>query len=368
MLLNAWKSARLNLVQMFITHFEQLKPVLQVGLEKGIRVAFIQYLMTLLGDHSLSILSILAVHKEQSIRLRTVIPLAEIGTSKAKAIMKGLMNDSDHEVATTAKHLGNLHESFINHSSVNLKEKSSLLEFRTLGQFRVFIDGVEINPESWRTVKVRDLLAYLIHNTEPVNTCQIIEDLWFQFDKAKATANFHTTLYQLRQRLKRAGYENLVEYGGRYYFIQPTNYCTDYQRFENLIKALLKNGVSKENVAFLEEALSLYCGNYLADLDYEWIIPKQERLKQLYSDTCMALSHFYLELQEFDLAIRHLRSLQVNNPYNEEVSCRLMTAYAGKGDRAAVLKEFERLKRELRKDLGLEPSENTIKIYHRLYH
>lgn len=357
-------AARLDLVQLFITHFEQLKPVLRLGLEKGSNVTFVQHLMALLGERSLSILSILAVHKEPAVRLRTVIPLAEIGTLKTKALMKDLMNDGDHDVAETAKHLAGFDNPSAIQSCVISDADNPLLEFKTLGQFRVFVDGVEINPESWRTVKVRDLMAYLIHNTEPVNTFQIIEDLWPQFDQKKAATNFHTTLYQLRQRLKQVGCDNPVEHGNRHYFIQPVSYRADYQRYENLVKAHLQIGVSKENAANLEEALKLYCGNYLADLDYEWVIPKQEYLKRLYFDACMALSDYYLELQEFNLAINHLQSVQANNPFNEDVYCRLMTAYAGKGDRAAVRKEFERLKEEL----GLEPSGNTVAIYRRLYH
>ena len=67
---------------------------------------------------------------------------------------------------------------------------------------RVFHREQELDATSWRTVKTRDLLAYLAHQDKPVSTDQILEDLWPNFDPDKASALFHTTLYYLRRLLQ----------------------------------------------------------------------------------------------------------------------------------------------------------------------
>jgi len=241
------------------------------------------------------------------------------------------------------------------------------MELMMFGSLRVTINNREINPKSWRTNKVKELLAYLIHRSEPVSAPQIFEDLWPRFDREKATANFHTTLYQLRVTLRQIGDVNLVIYGGQHYFVKPGSFSTDRQRFEKLISANLNRKLFPETVSLLEQGLKLYRGDYLMDLDYEWIIPAQEHLKRLYFESRMTLARYYLENNGFSQAIEHLRTIQDLNPLHEEIYCLLMTAYAGNGDRLSTRKIYEQLKTTFHEELGLEPSQSTTKLYSRLY-
>ena len=362
-------ASRMNLVQMFITQYGLFQPVLRLGLEKGIEVTFIQRLLVRLGDRSLPILSALAAHLEPAIRLRTVIPLAEIGSPRSQSILKVLINDPMREVGEAAQRLsgsGGSPDGIFNFRMITDHQRPTL-ELMMLGQFQALVNNREITPESWRTVKVRDLLVYLIHRAEPVSTAEILEDIWPRFDREKAAINFHSTLYQLRRRLKQACNDNLIEYGGRHYFVQPLSYCTDRQRYENLTKTNLQEKLTSQKAANLEEALSIYRGDYLVDLDYEWIIPLQEHLKRLYFETRLALSRYYLEIGKFNQVIRHLRLIQAAYPFNEEIFSLLITAYAGEGNRPAIREEYQKLKTVLKKELGLEPSESSVALYQRLY-
>jgi LuxR family maltose regulon positive regulatory protein len=361
-------ASRLNLIQMFVTQYGLMQPVLRMGLEKDIEVTFIQRVLARLGDRSLPFLAALAVNPEPAIRLRTILPLTEIGTSRAKAIMKDLIHDPNPEVFEIANRLSKTGDSPVSSSGALISTcDRPVMELMMLGNFRVFINSAEISPMSWRAVKVRDLLAYLTHRTEPVSTPQILDDLWPQFDREKAAANFHTTLYQLRYRLRQACDANLVFYGGQRYFVKPDSFISDRHRYEKLIVSALKKDLSPETVANLEQALGMYQGDYLADLDYEWVIPLQEHLKRLCLEARIALSRHYLENNGFNLAIGHLRSAQALNPLHEEIYCLLMTANAGKGDRQAVMEEYEQLKTVLKKELGLEPSKSSTELYYRLY-
>lgn len=361
-------ASRLNLVQMFVTQYGLMEPVLRMGLEKGIEVTFTQRVLARLGDGSLPVLAALAINPEPAIRLRTIIPLMEIGTSRAKAIINGLIHDPNLEIREMVKRLSGGGDSPATLSDVFVSNCAKpTLELMMLGRLRVFINNTEISPESWRTVKVRDLLAYLVHRGEPVSAPQILEDLWPQFDREKAMANFHTTLYQLRLRLRQATGADLVLYGGRCYFVKPGGYSADYHRYEKLITANFREELSADGVAHLERALGMYRGDYLADLDYEWVVQVQEHLKNLYLESRMVLARYYSKHNEINQAIGHLRSAQSLNPLQEEIYSLLMTAYAEKGDRPAIRETYQQLKDVLKEELGLEPSKSTTELFHHLY-
>ena len=80
-----------------------------------------------------------------------------------------------------------------NNSGTGREDGSCLFRIQMFGPFRVFYKNKEIHASSWRTVKSRDLLAYLAHRGKPVSTDQILEDLWPDLSTDKASAVFHTT-------------------------------------------------------------------------------------------------------------------------------------------------------------------------------
>lgn len=364
-------AARMNNVHPFLTSFDMLQPVVRLGLESGIEPTFIQRLLVRIGARSLDLLVGLTVHPDPEVRRRAVLPLAEIGGAQAKKAMRPLLDDQDEEVRqlswAAAQRLG------ISAAVNTVAKDASLpvktfLHFECLGPLRVFAGGVEINEARWRTTQTRDLLAYLLHSGGPVSKERILEDLWPESDPRKVSALFHTTLYYLRQTLAELCYRrDLILYRNGRYQLRPGCYDADYRSFEALVSAATSGDNTPEaTAAWLEEAVALYRGDYLEDMDYDWILAAREGWKRAHMEARERLGKLYLQAKKHARAITHLRVLTEVNPFAEEAHRLLMTVYAAAGDRLALRKQYRTLVTILNEELGLSPSRESRELYQRL--
>ena len=109
-------------------------------------------------------------------------------------------------------------------------------------------------------------------------------------------------------------------------------------RFEGLCSAFSADGFDHlKRINLLEEALSLYWGDYLEELDYQWLLPYRERYKNLYLQTGVNLARLYIETKEFKMAINLVDRLMETDSFLEEAHILAMTAYAGMGDRVGAI-------------------------------
>lgn len=242
------------------------------------------------------------------------------------------------------------------------KKDSSLFRIQMFGPIRVFYRGQEINVARWRTVKSRHLLAYLAHQDKPVSTDQIIEDLWPYVDPDRALALFHTTLYYLRRLLQQFTNKEMIIRGSKRYQLRPGSTLIDRFQFEETAHLALKKEITPALAEQLEAAVSLYRGDYLEDLDYQWVMPIQEELKNLNMELRQKLAVYYLQNKMPVKALLHLHQLMVLNPYSEKILKLLLTAYAEKGDHAAVRKYYAAFARNISEELGLQPSSTLEKF------
>lgn len=209
-------------------------------------------------------------------------------------------------------------------------------------------------------------MAYLAHQDKPVSTDQILEDLWPDVCLDKASAVFHTTLYYLRRLLQQYTHKKIIIYGSRRYQLRPGSIWIDKCQFEEAAQRTLRKTMTAALANELETIVSLYRGDYLEDLDYQWVIPVQEKLKNINISLKMKLAVYYLENKMYPQALVHLRQLMAENPYSEEVLRLLLTTLAGMGDLLAVNKEYTGFVKTLLKELGIKPSLAITAFYKEL--
>ncbi|NLW55617.1 MAG: hypothetical protein GX050_03160 [Firmicutes bacterium] len=240
---------------------------------------------------------------------------------------------------------------------------SSLFRIQMFGPIRVFHGGQEINATQWRTVKSRHLLAYLAHQDKPVSTDQIIEDLWPDVDPDRALALFHTTLYYLRRLLHQFTQEEMIIRGSKRYQLRPGRILSDRFQFEKTAHLALEKEITAALAEQLEAAVSLYRGDYLEDLDYQWVMPIQEKLRSLNLELRQKLAVYYLQNKMPAKALLHLQQLIMLNPYSETTLKLLLTACAEMGDQAAVIKHYAAFTKNISEELGLQPSSEMKKFF-----
>jgi DNA-binding SARP family transcriptional activator len=116
-------------------------------------------------------------------------------------------------------------------------------------------------------------------------------------------------------------------------------------------------------IGLLEEALSLYRGDFLQGVYADWPILERERLRSRYLDSLETVIHLYATGKNLRRAIELSQRLLSLDPYRETVHRDVMRCYCRLGDRAAAIRQYQACVEILREDLGLSPSKETEEAY-----
>ncbi|MDR3589079.1 MAG: BTAD domain-containing putative transcriptional regulator [Negativicutes bacterium] len=359
-------SARLNYQQLYIGRYETLQPILKLALRNGVEAMFIQRILIRLGERALGLLADLADDVDPAVRGRSIAPLSEIGGSRAEKLLRRLAGDPDRDVRLLALLATHRLDGMAGDESQPVDDRHQL-QVVTFGPFQAFLRDAEDSAVFWRTKKTHDLLAYLVHQQEPATKERILRDLWPDIDSEKAEVIFHTTMYNLRRGLASLNCKNLIRYSNKRYQLQPGAFSSERQQFQELLAMGMRAGVSGEKTAaLLEKAVALYRGDYLEDIDYTWVIPYRENLKQAHIEARLNLARYYQEKQDYRQAMAHLLIIETYDPFMEEAHALLMKTYAGQRDRQALDRHYKKVVSVFKRELGLPPSPALNSLYRKL--
>lgn len=357
-------ASRINYLNSFlIPTADLLKPILLYGLENGVEVAFTQRILARLEQKALPLLLELTKHPAALVRERSIAPLLEIGGPQAQTALFTLAKDTTPRVSRAAT-AACAYIDMNRNGGGAVQEAAAPLVIKTLGVFQVFINGMEILK--WRTTKSRDLLAYLAHLQEPVAREKLCDELWPEMEPARAAPLLRTTLYYLRGAMATDS-RHFVRYRNDKYHLQRDVILTDYEQFDRLASSVLRSDVpGNEEIRRLEKAVLLYTGEYLEELEYTWVIPRQIRLRQLYLDSLLKLAQFYLNKKSHAQAVAHLLKATEIEPTHEQACRLLIQACCDMGNNKLASTHYRRLETILAEEMGIPPSPETIQLFSRL--
>ncbi len=240
------------------------------------------------------------------------------------------------------------------------------IEVRCLGPLRVFQDGAEITQEQWVSAKARELLAYFItfrHDRVPLD--RAIEALWPDVGPGKGKMAFHTALYRLRHALQapeRASKFIIAEAGE--YRLDSERFSVDVDDFDRCIHEARAISGDK-SIQWHEQAVSLYAGEYLDNLYYDWCLPERDRLREACLGALRVLVTHYAATDP-QRAITFGQQAVAIDPLLEDVHLEMMRCYHRLNDRAAIARQYRQLEQVLRDHLGIEPNEAAQVLYSEL--
>ena len=251
-------------------------------------------------------------------------------------------------------------------TSIILNNPSAIV-VRCLGNFSVYLGGEEITQERWVSAKARDLLAFFVtFRGDRIPTEKVFESIWAEKPGRGMTA-FHTALSRLRNALKKQEPTPrfiLVEAGE--YHLDAARFNIDVDEFDAALANARASVDGETAVRWLEQATSLYQGDYLQNLYYDWLFPERRRISQEYLGMLRQLAdyHFTHERYTRSLDLLH-RALRMDNLL-EDLHCQVMRVYTALGDRAGLMRQYQELIEILAEDMGIEPLPTTKKLYERL--
>jgi two-component SAPR family response regulator len=252
------------------------------------------------------------------------------------------------------------------------RAESVPLDVRALGRVEIFREGARLENVAWRYARPRELLLYLLAQANGRTREQIGLVFWPDASATQVKNNFHVMLHHVRKAIGRA---DLIAFEkDRYRIAWELGVRLDARTFEEMmrgavreLKAARRGADSSGALARIDEAMSLYRGDFLAEEGAgDWHVEIRDRLRRLYSEGVLLLGAQRLETGAYKEAAEAFRRAIAVDELHEDAHRRLMLSLARGGERTEALRQYDRLARTLRADLEAEPEPATRALYDRL--
>ncbi|MCC6805333.1 MAG: tetratricopeptide repeat protein [Anaerolineae bacterium] len=233
------------------------------------------------------------------------------------------------------------------------------LRVQTLGKEIIERDGVLVLSTEWRAAAARELFFYLLFGGAQSRE-RISLDFWPDSTPSRVRSNFHTTLYRVRQALG----ENIIVFKEDNYCVNPDlDIWCDAHEFEALVnkaRPLSYRDARTEDLWF--HAATLYQGEFLPQLEGEWVGDYREMLNEYYLECLVALGECARARNDLTEAIKMYKQALKVDPYREDIHRALINGYAARGERRKIYLHYRDLQELLSRELGVEPSRETIAL------
>jgi predicted ATPase/DNA-binding SARP family transcriptional activator len=242
-----------------------------------------------------------------------------------------------------------------------------MLHIKLLGRFQVERDGVALT--AFHSQKTQSLFAYLIIHRDRAHLRSVLADLfWGESDEARAQANLRHALYSLRRTIEgpegRFGRYILTE-GSAVRFYTDSPYRLDTEQFEQTLESAQSAPV-EERPQLLQQAIALYQGDLLPGFYDDWVVIKQEHLRELYLHALKELAAQCTEQKDYSHAIEWARRALAANPLQEDLHRALMQLHLLVGNRTGALQQYSECESVLHRELNAVPLPETRALYEKL--
>ncbi|WP_081976033.1 BTAD domain-containing putative transcriptional regulator [Amycolatopsis sp. MJM2582] len=231
-----------------------------------------------------------------------------------------------------------------------------------LGDVEVWVNGERVDIGHSRQRGVLGVL--LVDANQAVSADRLIDRVWGEQPPHAARSALRTYLSHLRRALAPTGVT--VTRRGNGYVLASAADTVDLHRFRELLRSARGQSEPRRALALAEDALALWRGEPLAELDTPWAQSLRRTLHQ---------ERFVAQLDRADWALqdgRHtdllgeLTALAADHPLDERLTGLLMLASYRSGRQAAALRHYDRLRRQLAEELGTDPSPPVRELHERI--
>ncbi|MFC2031043.1 response regulator [Chloroflexota bacterium] len=231
------------------------------------------------------------------------------------------------------------------------------LRIQALGRPLVELHGMSIR---WPVTTSRDLYFFLLQYPRGLRKEQIGEAFWPDHDPDRLNGAFRSCLYRLRQALSS---RSVIYEDGLYRCNRAIDCWYDIEVWEGLLDGAEKSANADERIDLLEEALTLYRGDYLEEVYADWSASERWRLRERYLLALETLAGLYANRRKLKRAVELYQGLLNEDAFREVGHRELMRCYYRQGNRSAAILQYWACVEILSEELGLSPSEQTSSLY-----
>ncbi len=231
------------------------------------------------------------------------------------------------------------------------------------GKFCAVYDKQKI--ESLDSYKVQELFCFLLLNAGQAHHREKLAGLLWEKQSATQSKNYlRRTLWQLQAALKnQEGTDSLIQIDSDWIQFNCTDCLwSDVVVFEsafNQCNGKLGAALKETAVKQLAEAVQMYKGDLLEGWYQDWCLFERERFRQMLLMMIDKLMVYFESVGAYEIAISHGMEILRYDLANERTHRKMMRLLFLCGDRTGALRQYERCKKILNAELGVQPSRST---------
>ncbi len=233
----------------------------------------------------------------------------------------------------------------------------------TFGSIEVIVNNVIIKISDWKTQISRDLFLLFLAYPEGLTKEEVGVIFWPDASPSELRLRFKNAIYRMRHAIG----SDVVNFQDNYYlFNRAVDYEYDVQNFISAVKKASEKKNVGQKIKAYKIAVSLYKGTYLPHLDETWVVTDREKYLEMYTKAAEELALLYMNNEEFEASLEISQSALKFDPYYEPLYRINMQVYAALGNKPAISNQFDKCRTILLKEIGTEPSSQTIALYESL--
>jgi predicted ATPase/DNA-binding SARP family transcriptional activator len=246
--------------------------------------------------------------------------------------------------------------------------------FYLFGHPRFEVDGRPIQVSRKKSIAV---LAYLASTGQPHSREMLAALCYPEFDQVSARNNLRRDLFELKSAIgegllllereqvrmmpQATPWVDVIEFRAQVETARQHRHL-EAGRQPDPLCASCQNGLSK--------AVGLYAADFLSGFSLpgsrqfeEWQFFEADSLRQQLAEALQLLINWHRDRVEYEMSILYARRWLSLDPFHEPAHRQLMRLFAWAGQHAAALRQYEDCVRLMRKELKVEPDEETKALY-----
>jgi DNA-binding SARP family transcriptional activator len=201
----------------------------------------------------------------------------------------------------------------------------------------------------------------------------LARELWSGPTEACSAGSCNTLLWRLRRALEtpplHAGDVIECDRQGALRIAECVQVDNDVEHYRRLIEPPMGKPVERLDAGDVEAlrcAVSLYRGDVLASFRDDWALRLREKHRRLQLGALARLMHVCSLHQDWPEAVAHGEAILELDELREDVHRELMRCHLACGQRALALRQFERCRSALRRELAIHPMQETLQLHQQI--
>lgn len=229
------------------------------------------------------------------------------------------------------------------------------LAIYTLGLEQFIVNGAEVSE---LRPQARDLFLFLLSRLPTgARKEELADKFWSDLSPERADGVLGVTLTRIRKLPCPVSLVN------GWYVLEPEHLWYDVQEFEKGLADARRASSASLRIPRLKQTLDLYHGDYLERMESTWVIGERARLRQVYLSALISLAEAYAETSDLESALNTFQKASQVESFSEPAWLGAMQVYLRMGNRAAAIAHYEKLKRILQDEMGIEPGPEIQALY-----